>query len=453
MSFDLICNIHYIIALIALVWMIWRYRDNSFLLLVLLMAFEGSLVYLISNITAQYMRIIFVIWVSYLMSKEKILEKLSNKMLSVLGSFIFFSAYFIWVCLYIHDDSVLMTFSQYSKYYVPFGVLLLMDAYYRKNLNNIIYFNKFFGEVILIQILVATVTYILLGFHHWEGMVGTFGPIDGGNHATTFPLVALAWVLVNSNMDIKGAKSWLFMFGLLMIGVAAGKRAIIVLYPFFYVLFSILVAQKRYARGMLLTIMLAPVFLYVGLRLTPSLNPEHKVWGRFDIEYALNYGKDYSIGQENIRGERHEGDGRVGAVVLVFNRIMDVEQYSNKTWFGYGLTRLYTSRDDAWYYDRTRNFGINHSGSITGGVRMLLAIGLVGFLLFMFYYFLYFSHIYYKRLRYALYGMVMFDFIFYGSTIILEPIIAITLIFVMYYSRIQYTPSGRYVGQKHPYFQ
>ena len=324
MSLLLICNIYYGLAFLAFLWMAWRYRSSAFLLLLLCVGFEGTLTFWISGLTSQYMRVIYVLWVTYLVVKLKVWDVIKGRMQVLLWTFVVFSVYFIWDGLYMNDDTFLMTFSQYSKYFVPFATILLFAHYHNRTPAFTVYFNRFFGEFILIQIISAIVKYALFRLNYWEGMVGTFGGIDGGGAGTSFPLVALAWVLVNTNMEIKGWKSWLFVAGLLLIGIATGKRAVIVLFPVFFLLFAIYVAQKRYKRGVVIsTLLLIPLFIYLGLRLTPSLNPDHKVWGRFDSKFALHYAEDYSMGKENKQGDRGKGNGRVGANILMYNRLID----------------------------------------------------------------------------------------------------------------------------------
>ena len=193
-------------------------------------------------------------------------------------------------------------------------------------------------------------------------------------------------------------------------------------------------------------IIAAPFLFYLGLRLTPSLNPENKVWGSFDIDYALNYGKAYSMGEIDEDGNREKGIGRVGATLLMIDWIKDYNNYDVHSWFGHGAERIFTSNDYEDYYDKDYNFGINHRGSMTGAVMWYLGFGIVGLVLFMIYYLSLFRIIPYQRLRYVLYGMVMFDFIFYNAQMIREPFICVLIIFIMYYSRLRYTNKGMFIG-------
>ncbi len=436
---------YYLIALVLMLWMMWRYRQSLFLLLLLLLAFNGPLSYFLPS-GPQVMRVVTTVLATYLLVQYNVFKHWEQlKGLVILFGIL--SIYFLYVSLIKWQDGLLFTLGQYSKYYVPFTCYLLFAVWMEKSPQSLEYINVFFRELIYIQILSGVLLKaIMLNMHFWEGMVGTFGQPQGGGAGTSFPLVALAWVCVNTNMNIKGWKSWAFLAGLLLIGIMTGKRAVVVLFPLFFVIFALYVARKKYPKMVMTVIVLAPLLFYFGLRLTPTLNPEHKVWGSFDIEYALNYGKDYSMGETDQYGNREKGVGRVGATLLMWEWIKDVENYDTHSLFGHGVERIFKSNDFEHYYDKDYNFGINHRGSMTGVVMWYLAFGLIGLILFMLYYWFFFKIIRYLRLRFALYGMVMFDFILYNAQMIREPFICVLVIFVMYYSRLKYTNKGIFIG-------
>lgn len=440
MGFAAVQLTYYLIALVLMLWMMWRYRQSSFLLLLLLLAFNGPLSYFLPS-GPQIMRVVTTILATYLLLQYKV-YKHWEPLQGLVISFIVLSVYFFYTSLIEWQDGLLFTFAQYSKYYVPFTCYLLFFVWFKKNPQSLEYINYFFKELIYIQVLSGVLKAIMLNFSFWEGMVGTFGQPQGGGAGTSFPLIALAWVCANTNMDIKGWKSWAFIAGLLLIGIMTGKRAVVVLFPAFFVLFALYVARKKYPRMVMTVIILAPLLFYFGLRLTPSLNPENKVWGSFDIEYALNYGKDYSIGEKDQYGNREKGVGRIGATLLMIDWIKDVDNYDIHSWIGHGVERIYKSNDFEHYYDKGYNFGINHRGSMTGIVMWYLAFGLIGLILFMLYYWFFFKIIRYSRLRFALYGMVMFDFILYNAQMIRDPFVCVLLIFVIFYAQLRYTSKG-----------
>ena len=440
MGFATVQLTYYLIALVLMLWMMWRYRQSLFLLLLLLLAFNGPLSYFLPS-GPQIMRVVTTIIATYLLFKYNVLKHW-EQIKAFIFSFLFLSIYFLYVSLIKWQDGLLFTFAQYSKYYVPFACYLLFFVCFKKNPQSLEYINYIFKELIYIQVLFGVLKAIMLNFSFWEGMIGTFGQPQGGGAGTSFPLVALAWVCVNTNMNIKGWKSWAFLVGLLLIGIMSGKRAVVVLFPLFFILFALYVARKKYPKMVMTVIVLAPLLFYFGLRLTPTLNPEKKVWGSFDIEYALNYGKDYSMGETDQYGNREKGVGRVGATLLMWEWIKDVDNYDTHSWFGHGVERIFRSNDFEHYYDKDYNFGINHRGSMTGAVMWYLAFGLIGLILFMIYYWFFFKIVKYKRLRLALYGMVMFDFILYNAQMIREPFVCVLLIFVIFYAQLRYTSKG-----------
>ena len=212
-------TLYYLVATIFMLAFLWNCRQNLFALLLILLAFSGTIAYWIPRGT-QMMNIITVLLSTYLFVRNKVWQIFPHMQYLML-SFIVFSLYFICDNLLVHHDSILFVFSQYSKYYVPFICLFLFIFYARKDVIYLRYFNKLIGVLLLIQVCMTVYKFTLLG-GHWEGMVGTFGSVRGGGTGTSFPLVALCWVAINSNMDIRKWKSWLFIAGLLLLGIAAG---------------------------------------------------------------------------------------------------------------------------------------------------------------------------------------------------------------------------------------
>ena len=444
MRFDDIQLIYYLSAFVMMLWMIWKYHNSLFLILMVLLAFTGSISYFIPS-GPQLVRVLTTALATYLLFVYRV-TKYWKDLKWIIICFVLLSLYFLWNSVVFWQNDAIFVLSQYSKYYIPFVCLLIFNVWIKKNPQSYEYLNIFFMSLLVIQVIFAILKTIFFDFSSYEGMVGTFGQPQGGGAGTSFPLAALALICMNTNMNITGWKSWVFILGLLLIGITTGKRAVVVLFPLFFVLFALFVARKKYPRMVMAVIVVAPLLFYFGLRLTPSLNPENKIWGSFDIDYALNYGKDYSMGEIDEDGNREKGVGRVGATLLMIDWIKDYNNYDVHSWFGHGAERIFTSNDYEDYYDKDYNFGINHRGSMTGAVMWYLGFGIVGLVLFMIYYLSLFRIIPYQRLRYVLYGMVMFDFIFYNAQMIREPFICVLIIFIMYYSRLRYTNNGMFIG-------
>ena len=442
---------YYLVATILMLIVLWNYRRNLFAILIILIAFSGTIAYWIPR-GMQMMNVVTVILSSYLFVRNQV-WKYFQYFRYLIIFFIIFSLYFVFNNLLVHHDSVFFVFSQYSKYLVPFICLLLFIHYARRNTIYLRYFNQLIGELLLIQVVISVYKFVLFGGHFWEGMVGTFGVLRGGGAGTSFPLVALCWVAINSNMDIRKWKSWLFIAGLLLLGIAAGKRAVILLFPILFVILSVFVCKKKYSNRVWIIIAVAPLLFYLGVRLTPTFNPEKKVWGSFDLEYMMNYTENYAMGEVEEGEEREDYTGRVGSALAFWEIFVDTDNYSVKTLLGEGVERAYTSDEDRKAYDKFgMDYGLNHRGDITGVLMLCIAIGVVGVLLFIVYYWFLFRLVRYKRLRWMLFALVMFDFIFYNSFSIREPFVSVLMMFVIVYSQIQYTSNGKYLMESHLLF-
>lgn len=446
---SLVYTIYYLIVAVLFCFFIYRYRQSIVALLVICLFFNGVFVFMLPH-GAQWVRAVTFVWCCLLFFKLNLIAIL-RKYQWLTVSFVCFSLYFLFDTFLCTGDKVVIILSQYSKYFVPFIVLLAFIHYAQIDSRYLPWFNSLFGELVFIQIVITIVKIVLMRGQWWEGMVGTFGGPKGGGAGTAFPVVALCWLAINTNMKLTGWKSWGFIAGLLAIGIMSGKRAVIILFPVMFVILGMWVAKRKYPKQVMYILLLFPLLLYFGLRLTPTLNPERKVWGSFDPAYAWNYAMNYSLGEEDKSGERGIGHGRVGADKLLWQMITDTDNYTAQSWFGLGLRQAY-SYDIDNYYDSNANWGVNHRGSLTGVFMSYIAIGLIGVVLLMIYYYCLFRLMPYKRLRFACYGYVMFDFVFYNSTASREPAIAVLMCFLIVYSNWQYTKSGEYRGVLYPWF-
>ena len=443
-------TLYYLVATIFMLAFLWNYRQNLFALLLILMAFSGTIAYWIPRGT-QLVNVITVLLGTYLLIRKLIWIDFQYYYCLVITFFVF-SLYFALDNLMIHTNALLFVFSQYSRYYVPFVCLCLFIHYARKDIIYLHYFNHLLGLLLLIQVGMSVYKYILFG-HYWEGMVGTFGSLRGGGSGTSFPLVALCWVAINSNMDIRKWKSWLFIAGLLLVGIATGKRAVIILFPILFMILSVYVCKKKYSHRVWIVIAAAPLLFYLGVRLTPTFNPENKVWGSFDLEYMMNYTENYAMGEVEEGEEREYYTGRVGSALAFWNIFKAIESYTSQTLLGEGVERAYATATDRGEYDQFgRDYGLSHRGEITGVLMLYIAVGIVGVILFVVYYCFLFKLVKYKRLRLVLFALVMFDFIFYNSTMIRDPFVNSLIMFIIVYSWVQYSSWGTFSKKVHPIF-
>ena len=164
--------------------------------------------------------------------------------------------------------------------------------------------------------------------------------------------------------------------------------------------------------------------------MNPTLNQEQKVWGSFNLDYTLNYTKDYSYGES---GE----NGRGGAFVVLLEKI-SASEFSLSDLFGYGLKNVYT--DDVEYYSEfNQKFGIESKGSATGAFQSYTVFGLLGLLFTILYYVAILMHTKSNKFKFLLFVFVLWEYFFYTGTIFRSPPLAFLLLFIMFNSQFDYT--------------
>jgi hypothetical protein len=322
-----------------------------------------------------------------------------------------------------------------------------MFAFIHQERNNITKLNFLFKQLLIVQIFFCIIKVFLLK-GYLEGWVGSLSGLRGGGAGTSLPLLVLCWLALNTDMKIS-FKNIIFIIGLLFIGFMTGKRAIWFLLPVLFILLYVFVSSKT--KGAKIINKLIPIILggfvlfYLGLRVSPTLNPDNKVWGRFDPQYALNYGMNYSAGVNSPSEKIQNGEGRVGAVLLMINEIEKIGKVKRVA-IGVGNEYMvYASHDD--YSNPDYYFGVRYRGGITGIVMMYFTIGIIGVVLFLFYFFSLFPRIKFSGFRWVLLLTILFDFVFYNAQIINMHAMSVLLMFIILYSNYKYDKYGNYINE------
>lgn len=375
-----------------------------------------------------YKAIIFLWSVSLLIKYSKYIYEF-KKPLFFLS---LFATYFFAISFLFHKDNLSLVFSQLSKYLSPFFIAIAIFSEVKSEPSKKRKLHSLLFRLLLFQILLSIVKLFILG-SFMEGWVGSITGIRGGGTGTSLPLLGLFWLLLVTNIKTT-SQNVFFAIGLLLIGIMAGKRAVIVLMPLLYILIHVFLSSEftkmRNIKYILPAFLIVLGMFYLGLRLTPSLNPEGKVWGSFDINYAYRYGLKYSTGIDDKEEGVQEGVGRVGGVLLFWNDIQS-SRGGERAMFGLGNEYMaYADTDD--YHNADYYLGVTSRGSITGIVYMYFSVGLIGIILLLLYLFSLYSIIEYKRLRYFLLFTVLFDFVFYNAQMIFSiPMFAFQLFIVI----------------------
>ena len=152
---------------------------------------------------------------------------------------------------------------------------------------------KFVFIVAIIHIPLAFIKYFIL---QWHGET-TLGLISHSG-STYFVAMAFAFILAYQKTN-KKLINILLIIGFLMVAVSSGKRALAFLIPAVFIIYIYLNRSniKRFIPTFITALIVSSLIFYVLVRMSPTLNPNRKVWGRFDIKYTFEYFFDYTTAE------------------------------------------------------------------------------------------------------------------------------------------------------------
>ncbi len=211
----------------------------------------------------------------------------------------------------------------------------------------------------LLQIPTAIVKLVIFG--HGERAIGTYA-IRGGGNSTVIPMIAAGFIICFHYIHRPRITSWLFLLGFLVFGLVGDKRAVILLVPM-VIIFSAWtiigrrLEMKKVVSVIFLSIIVIAIIFYAGVRLLPTLNPDHKVGGRFSLDFAISYIKNYSVGYSGVR---HLSYGRVETTRRIHDHL---KRRGPATWlFGMGpgtfTKSSFGQRDKHFMEDQLSGVGV-----------------------------------------------------------------------------------------------
>lgn len=398
----------------------YRYRNRPFALFIILIFYEGLAGYIGKDFHNAFRIGITAAALYWLVETGSTRINKDNAL--VVSSFVLFSgAYFL--ASFVNGDPFFMIFSQYSRYLILLALLLLFMQQ-REDESTRLFMEDILYDVLLVQIILSVIKFVIMGPR--ESLVGSVAS-QGGAMATSLPVLGVMFLWLK-NDGVFRKRDWLFVAGLMFIGFESAKRAIWFILPVVVFLLMVYVPriQKSYRVGAF-ALIIAPLIFYFGVRLNWSLNPDHRMWGRFDLSYALNYAADYSFGSTN---SVVEGVGRVGADYLLFQKLNDGST-TQKDWFGHGLRYIYAT-DYAQFSDL--GFGINGKGAATGVFQTYVSSGFLGIFVSLFFALSVLLKTGNRRFRYVLIAYFLFDYIFYTGSVFRENPLSSLLVFMIAFS-------------------
>ncbi len=416
----------YTVVLFTLIYMLRKYRGEKFYILGILLFYPAFFDFFGKNFQDAYKVVVLAItlWVCF---KANVFAKRRKGDGLIIAFFGLFTITFA-LSAFVGNDSISIIFSQYSRYLITICLwFLIRNELYRKQ-GNIKKMSFFTFELILMQIIITLGKLVIFGGRQIESLVGSISHI-GGAAGTTIPILGFI-VLWYYRRGRFSRKDWYFIAGLMLIGFLTGKRAIWFIMPLVIAAFMIYVPRLKINKSFLFGILLAPLAFYLGARLTPTLNPENKVWGSFDINYAFDYAEKYQFGAPAVNQE-NKNQGRSGATMLLWYKIMSDNSFSIKDWTGRGLSVMYST--DYKEFNEL-NLGIEHKGTATGVFQSYVTTGYLGIIATVLFFFSMLWKVRTKRIRYVLIVIVAWEYFLYTGIIFRTPAFMFLIIYFIHYT-------------------
>lgn len=436
-------------VLFAFIYLLYQYRKENLSVLLLLLFFSGIFFFMGPVINNLY-KIAILAYTLYCTYQRKVWNLYSRTNQLWTGSFVLFTVAFFVAMSQSTGNTITIIFSQYARYLETYCLFfLLQDAIYKRQQGQML--SRLFYQIFLVQILISVLKFILFDGRQIESLVGTM-TIIGGAQGTTIPILGfiVLWFYRKGKMSWK---DWMFIAGLLLVGFTTGKRAVWFILPFVIAAFMIYVQGIRLNKYIVLGIVVIPVVFYFGARLTPTLNPEHKVWGSFDWEYMFDYAETYQFGEEGLSVSNNKNvllssvGGRLvenatrtaagrGNATIELLKLMFSGEANQQDWIGLGFSAMY-STDYGEFLELPLTIKLAYKGAATGMFQSYVTMGILGVITTIIFGFLPFFFIRYKRLSLVLLGITAWEYFMYTGFIFRTPAFMAVIFFVLFYSNQQ----------------
>ena len=447
--------IAHIFVTLTFLFLSWKHRKEEASLLMIFLCYERVFAFYGNTLQDCY-KVIVLLFTIYVFIKWKLWHLNYKKEIWIILVFLLFAVQFFIATVFYSDTLLTTMLSQFSRYIEAFFLwFILKYAIYVRGKGKVLF--AVFYDILLMAILVSIFQWLLLG-SHIEGLVAGFA-IGGGSHGTTLPILGyiILWCIRGGQF---GRRDWLYTLGLLFLGFAAAKRAVMFILPVIIGAFMFYVTGRRINRNLALGILAVPMFFYLGVRLTPTLNPENKVWGSFDVDHVLNYAEKYQFGEDGIDGQVNvlqdmdysydlygnpntvNADGRGGATVALLKLIFGPQPLTNQDLFGIGYNKMY-GVDYKEFSKLPLSIKLNHKGSSSGIFQSYVTLGVTGVFTSILFLLVFFPYCKVKRIRNVLILLVCWEYFFYTGLIIRTPAFMAMLFLVIHYMNYIYV-SSRY---------
>lgn len=419
----------YFIELVTLVYLLRKYSNSTLYILIILLFYPAGFSFMGKHFQDLYKFIMlgFTLWEC---NKRRVFASF-KKGDNWLTLFFFAFSFFYMISATINRDSWTILFSQYSRYIIAYCLWFLVRKEVFTSFGRTPKLTHLTYELIFMQIIISIGKFFILGGHQIEHLVGSLSHI-GGADGTIIPILGFI-VLWHYKRGILHRKDWLFVGGLLLIGFLAGKRAIWFILPGVIAAFMIYIPRLKMNSTLLIAILMSPMAFYLGSRLTPTLNPENKVWGSFNPAFAIDYANTYQFGDKKSSSNK-QAQGRSGATFALWYKWQTDNVFTEKDWFGVGMAKMYGTDYDEF---NTLKLGINHKGSATGVFQTYVTNGYAGILATVLLFFTMLWQVKQRRIRWVLIAIVAWEYFFYTGIIFRTPAYMFLIAYFIHYSNFE----------------
>jgi len=425
----------YFIEAVTLIFLIRKYIKSTLYIIIILLFYPAIFFFMGKSFMNLY-KITILVATLWECDKRNVFASFKKGDNWITLFFIAFS-FFYAVSAFANNDSWTILVSQYSLYFIAFCLWFLVRKELSINYNRLIIIKQLTYDLILMQIIISIGKLFIFGGRQIESIVGSLSHL-GGADGTILPIMGFVvlWFYKSGNLQ---RKDWIFVVGLMLIGFLAGKRAIWFILPLVIAAFMIYVPRLKMTRTMWIAIMMAPVAFYLGARLTPTLNPDHKVWGSFNIGYTFDYARAYQFGNKaNTIDKRAQG--RSGATMALWDKWISDDEFTGNDWIGIGMSKMYAT--DYSEFDAL-NLGINSKGSATGLFQTYVTTGYLGLLFTVHFFFTMLWQLNPRRIRWVLIAIAAWEYFLYTGIIFRTPAYMFLTAYFIHYSNYLYFQSPK----------
>lgn len=417
----------YYLVLLTLYVFFLRNVKPTLTSMVLMLLFNQGFILLIDD-QGVSTKVLFIVLTFFVLMKSKF-RTIDKRERIVLIFSVFFAVLF-YLNYVSFGVSLLWASYQYYKFFVPIALYFGFRGLNLKSFQ-LEYYAKLIVRLMWFQIAFSVVKIVLLGLR--ENITGSISD-TGGNIGITFAVfsVIIYWLL--KGKEIKG-RDWWFVLLVLIIPAASNKRAIWFLYPIILAFLLTNSITERTIQKISITLILIPIVFYVGLRLNPTLNPERRLWGSYNPDYAVHYALSYS----GVTEEKLDSDlasGRWGTAISVLSKVFS-DPLSRDNLIG--LPRERSGRLD-YSEVNPESYGIASGTMLSGIAMMVLFYGWPASLLLILSYLTLIRTIPDRRTRATIAFFVLWDTFLYSGTILTATTHTIILVFTIIISqKLSYT--------------